>query len=247
VAPTEAPAQNPTPVPTAAPAAAPDSPPLVFEGTASIDHIVASSANDILVGGAGGDIFDGGEGTDTAKLSGNASDYTLTRIGGLILVSDRRGLDGSDLISNVERLQFGDMMIALDVDGNAGTALRLYQAAFHRMPDMSGLGFWIDRIDHGTDPAAIAFAFVQSSEFGQLYGANPTVEEFVGRLYQNALNREPDGPGYQWWVDTIKATGQALDEQLKTSLLMAFSNSSENIATVVGSHPTGVPYTAFGG
>jgi hypothetical protein len=34
--------------------------------------------------------------------------------------------------------------VALDVDGAAGQAYRLYQAAFDRAPDKNGLGYWIN-------------------------------------------------------------------------------------------------------
>jgi uncharacterized delta-60 repeat protein len=261
-APTAAPTAAPTPVPTSEPSAAPtaapteapslppDTPPSGFnlvQGTSSADIIRTEGSNDLLIGGGGNDVLDGGAGQDTARLSGNASDYVLTRVAGGVLITDRRGVDGSDLVNNVERLQFGDTMVALDVDGNAGAALRLYRAAFDRAPDSSGLGFWIDKIDHGTSPTAIATGFVQSQEFSKLYGVAPSVEEFVGNLYRNALGREPDGAGYQWWVDTIKNSNQPLDEALKVTLLLAFAESTENVATIVGSYPTGVPYTPPGG
>ena len=48
-----------------------------------------------------------------------------------------------------ERLTFSDANIALDIDGNAGQAHRIYKAAFDRAPDLGGLGFWINTLDNG--------------------------------------------------------------------------------------------------
>jgi hypothetical protein len=77
-------------------------------------------------------------------------------------------LNGSTTtLANVERLQFSDQTVALDIGGNAGESYRLYQAAFNRTPDKVGLGYWIDAMDHGNSLMHVAGSFIDSAEFRQ--------------------------------------------------------------------------------
>jgi Ca2+-binding RTX toxin-like protein len=62
---------------------------------------------------------------DTAVFSGRMANYTIG-IGGLdgatfdgsIVVTDNVGLDGTDILRNIERLQFADQLVILDPRGN---------------------------------------------------------------------------------------------------------------------------------
>jgi hypothetical protein len=78
-----------------------------LSGLAGDDELNGLGGDDALVGGAGNDLIDGGLGTDTAVYSGNRSAYTISVSGGVTTVS---GPDGTDTLSNVERLQFADML-----------------------------------------------------------------------------------------------------------------------------------------
>ena len=102
------------------------------------DVINGNAYDNVLKGYGGNDKIDGGQGTDTVYLSGLKSQYQITRNGTSITTS---GPDGIDTLLNVERLVFDDK--ALGFDGNIATGYRLYQAAFNRVPDQSGLGYWI--------------------------------------------------------------------------------------------------------
>jgi Ca2+-binding RTX toxin-like protein len=62
---------------------------------------------------------------DTAVFSGPIGNYTISfgTIGGgfdgSVIVTDRVGLDGTDTLRHIERLQFADQLIVLDARGNA--------------------------------------------------------------------------------------------------------------------------------
>src|SRR5437764_432758 len=135
----------------------------------------------------------------------------------------------------VERLQFSDQMVALDIDGDAGQAYGLYQAAFHRTPDKAGLGFWIEAMDQGHPLQEVANAFVTSQEFTNLYGANTTNAQFVTALYQNVLHRTPDQAGYDFWLQGLQTASRA-------QVLIDFSESAENQAQVSSSIQNGIGY-----
>src|SRR4051794_23476783 len=94
------------------------------------DRLTGSLADDRLVNRSGDDIVDGGSGRDTLEYSGARADYTVTRSATGFTVDDHGGLAGHDDIRNVERLQFADDKLAFDVDGNAGTAVKVLGAVF---------------------------------------------------------------------------------------------------------------------
>ena len=91
-------------------------------GNAGSNRISGNSGNNILTGGLGNDWLDGAGGTDTAVFSGNKGQYTVTMLS--MGVFEVRGPDGTDILHNIEFLQFADQKIALPAatrqDGTAG-------------------------------------------------------------------------------------------------------------------------------
>lgn len=65
------------------------------------------AGNDILRSSVGSDTLDGGSGADTAVFTGMRSAYTISLSGGVTTVSNG---EASDTVTNVERLQFADMV-----------------------------------------------------------------------------------------------------------------------------------------
>lgn len=126
----------------------------------------------------------------------------------------------------------------LDTDGNAGQAYRIYKAAFDRAPDSGGLGYWIAQMDKGMGVVEVAARFIDSSEFGELYGQNPSNAEFLTKVYSNVLDRTPDTGGLEWWVNEMN------NNPTKTwqKVLADFSESSENQANVASLIANGIQY-----
>ncbi|MCC2954010.1 DUF4214 domain-containing protein [Massilia sp. IC2-477] len=202
------------------------------------------SGNDILNGGKGNDLLSGGEGIDTVSLSGKRADYGLVRAGDGYQLADRRaggGSDGTDTLSGIERLDFDDVDLALDIDGAAGQAYRLYRAAFDRPADLPGLGYWIGVIDRGASSQAIAAGFASSDEFKTLYGTAPSNADLVGRLYQNVLHRAPEQAGFDYWVKLLDTGVLGLRD-----VLVYFSESTENRDAVASLIADGIPYQPYG-
>ncbi|HYD28116.1 M10 family metallopeptidase C-terminal domain-containing protein [Brevundimonas sp.] len=77
----------------------------VLNGDVGRDTLNGGADDDLLTGGGENDTIDGGAGTDTAVFSGNRAAYTVSVNSGVTTVT---GPDGTDTISNVERLQFAD-------------------------------------------------------------------------------------------------------------------------------------------
>ncbi len=93
----------------------------------NVENIIGGSGNDQIIGdansnnffgGAGNDILNGGLGTDTALFSGTRSDYFIrTSLDGLSrqIIDLRDGApEGTDIVVNLEILQFSDSAIYTD-------------------------------------------------------------------------------------------------------------------------------------
>lgn len=213
------------------------------------DTRYGGSGNDVLSGGngdqyfsglGGNDRIDGGAGTDLMGVRGLRADYTLARDGATITLHDTKGRDGTDTLSGVERLRFADGSVALDHDGIAGQAYRIYQAAFNRTPDKGGLGFWMHFMDGGMTVDQVAAGFMASPEFIAMYGATPSNAQLVDKLYQNVLHREGEAQGVKFWND-------ALDSKMITQAqaLAMFSESPENQAALIGVIEGGISYDPY--
>lgn len=215
-----------------------------LQGGIGNDHLAGGAGNDFLIGGGGSNVLDGGRGLDTVLYTGTRADYEISFAADGKWVDDKRGglQGGRDALFNVERLEFADGALALDI-GNSGVAAqtyRLYRAAFDRVPDEGGLGFWISRIDAGVDLRTVASEFVRSAEFRDLYGAAPDNAAVLRELYLNVFDREPDEGGFAFWLDVLNSGRAPLAE-----VLLEFSGSAENIGATVDLIAEGIPYQPY--
>ena len=107
---------------------------------------------------------------------------------------------------------------------DSGEMFRLYNAAFARFPDASGLEYWINQYSSGVnDSRAVASSFLVSAEFQERYGDNVSNEQYVETLYVNVLGRDYDQEGYNYWVRNLN-----VGIETRYELLLGFSESAEN-------------------
>lgn len=219
---------------------------------------INSSANtagtagaDLLKPGAGSNAIDGGAGIDTVVYAGSRANFTVAQEDWGFGITDKNigsGSNGHDSLINVERIQFDDGYLAIDVDGIAGQLFRLYSAAFGRPSDDVGMGFWMNRMETGSSLRQVSREFMVGGdgtgqkEFIEKYGANPTDEAFVTKLYNNVLGRDPDADGFNFWMNALKSDTVTEHTTLRAQIMVDFSDSVENIAKVVGTLEHGVAY-----
>ena len=198
--------------------------------------------NDTLVGhDALYDILFGGAGIDRALYRQASSAFTVAKNGpGMTVAAKDTGT--IDYLDGVERIQFSDVSYAYDIDGAAGQAFRIYRAAFDRAPDLTGMGFWLSRIDKGVPLIDIAGGFAASKEFAELYGSAPTNAELVTRMYTNILHRDPEPGGYAFWLDVLETKKADL-----ATVLASISESAENQQAVAELIANGIAYTPYAG
>ncbi len=203
--------------------------------------ITATARNDVITQNAASNSIDGGAGRDKVVYAKTAAGYQVTMKDGVATVRDLSGADGTDTLVNVERVQFGDTAVALDIGGTAGQAYRIYQAAFARTPDLPGLGYWLAMMDNGQSLGSVASGFVTSKEFRDVYGASPSNREIVEKFYLNVLQRPGEKAGVDYWTEVLDKHQATLAD-----VLAGFSESGENQAALVGVMANGVAYTPYG-
>jgi len=197
------------------------------------DQYIGSNGNDHFYAWPGNDTYSGGAGIDTVHYNAAKTDFAISSSG---TIATAKGLGKSDTMFDIERVQFGDgSKLALDVSAgqNAGSAYRLYQAAFDRKPDAAGLNYWTNDLDNGASIQQVAKGFVASAEFKTL---NPGLnqQQMINSFYQHVLHREADAAGAKYWDDSMSA-GMSASE-----VLVSFSESQENINNTAAALNNGV-------
>ncbi|TWI69187.1 reprolysin-like metallo-peptidase family M12B [Pseudoduganella lurida] len=195
-----------------------------------------TAGNDLLAAGTVA-IIDGAAGIDTVVFAGTLASANITRSGGVVDVTPAGG--ATSTLLQVERLQFSDMSLALDLDGISGQLYRLYEAVFAREPDVAGMGFWLAKEAGGMSLTSIASGFLQSPEFTAVYGTDPTNALFVTKLYENVLHRAPDAAGFAFHVANME---HGLSRE---QVLLGFSESLEFTQNLAPTLPVGVQFVPW--
>ena len=173
----------------------------VLTGNNAANTLSGLAGNDTLEGRGGNDTLDGGNGFDTAKFNGVASSYHITENGAQVIVT---GPDGTDTLTNIEQLSFGDLSssiadrLLLHLNQDPDAAAAAVDPATHNRS-----AGWVE----GRDPSAsVDLAAVDGLEYIASYSdlitafrtevaASPTPEDigamhYIGNGY--AEHRAPD-------------------------------------------------------
>jgi hypothetical protein len=184
--------------------------------------------------------FTGTNALDVLQINGNRANYSITHTGiDAYTVTKPNGT--VDNLVNVDRIKFADATVAIDIEGHGGQVFGLYQAAFNRLPDSGGLGFWINALDGGSTLNAVTNSFISSPEFIATYN-NLSNAGFVNQIYLNVLHRQSDPGGAAFWQHGLDSG--ATD---RPTVLLNFTQSAEfqgNLAAQIGN---GFSYTPWFG
>lgn len=102
-----------------------------FRTAAAISQaLIGTAGNDRLQARTGNDAIDGGNGIDTVLFGSPRANWNVQVSGTTWTVSDKSGNGGADTLTNVERIEFSDQKLALDLAGNAGKVAKILGAVF---------------------------------------------------------------------------------------------------------------------
>lgn len=176
-----------------------------------VDKTVSLIVNDTIKGQPGTDFFDGGLGLDTVVYNGPMERYTINKTGNRYVVSEPTGSDDTDYLINIERLQFSNTKVALDMKGNAGDAARLIGALLgpSYVKDKALAGVVIGLLDQNYSTQTIATLGLGTSTYIGLAGSSSN-EDFVKHVFKNVIGRPPVEAELQTYVGMLSAgTSQA--------------------------------------
>jgi Ca2+-binding RTX toxin-like protein len=168
---------------------------------------VSLVVNDILKGQPGTDFFDGGLGLDTVVYSGPQERYTINKSGNRYVVSEPTGSDDTDYLSNIERLQFSNGKVALDVEnGNAGEAAKLIGALLGPtyVKDKALAGIVINLLDQKYSSDTIANLGLATPMFLSMAGSSSHTD-FVKQVFTNVVGRAPTPSESSTYVNMLEA------------------------------------------
>lgn len=162
--------------------------------------LTGTMGSDVLKPASGQVNIDGLAGLDTVVLSQARSGYTVQASASGYVVA---GKDGSATytLSQVERLQFTDTRLALDLTGNAGITAKVLGAVFGAAsvttrPDYVGIGLKL--LDSGTSYLSLMQMALDAS-----LGASATPAQVVSLLYTNVVGSAPSASELNYYTGLL--------------------------------------------
>jgi len=183
----------------------------------------------------GDERFVGGAGVDVLSYELSRSSYEVSKSGNLFVVTDNVGNGGVDVLTSIERLQFKDVKLALDLNGNAGDVVKSLGAVFgataiKNHPEYVGLG--LTYRDAGMSYQALMALALKAANL-------TSPESIVAQLWLNVMRKEGSPSELQPFVQTLKAGTPPED------LGVLAANTAQNLINInlVGLTNSGVVYS----
>lgn len=213
-------------------------------GGSGNDTLIGNSSDNTLSGRGGNDAIDGAAGIDIASYTGARANFALAKTATGYTVSSLTGAEGTDTLANIERLQFSDRNIALDLSGSghAAQTVEILGAAFGRsfVSNKDYVAAGLNLFDAGWSFLDVCAAAIGTAEFTSLAGSTGNVD-FVKAIYRNVVGVLPQQADLNYYVGQLQGSGGQLS---KADLLGLAATCAENLANIdlVGLQQTGVEY-----
>jgi hypothetical protein len=217
----------------------------------SLNSVIGTKGNDLLKGLGGPDVvrsrvsdtIDGDAGFDTAVFTGNRSTYAITQAASGYDVSVNSASQIHTAVTSVERLQFADTRVSLDLgDGDpGGMTARLIGAAFDRsnlVPSLAGAG--IRLFEQGHSFLEVAQMAINTDLFLSLAGSHSNVD-FVNAVYRNIVGTLANTDVRDSFVRLLQGSGGTMS-QAELLLLAAYAPENAVNVDLVGIQRTGLDF-----
>jgi hypothetical protein len=211
-----------------------------FEGSSYTfstgDGVVGTSGNDSFTAASGHYQIDGAGGLDTVDFSGLRANYAVSHAAGSFTVTASDGSSVIDL-SHVERLQFSDVNLALDLDGHAGETAMVLGAVFgaDAVGNQAYVGIGLQLLDGG-----FSFDGLMQLALDARLGSGASHTDVVDLLYENVVGSAPNPEAEAYYVGLLDS------QQVSTAGLGIVAAETElNLSNIdlVGLTATGLLYT----
>ncbi|TRW98936.1 Ig-like domain-containing protein [Candidatus Methylobacter oryzae] len=205
-----------------------------YNFTTLANTVTGTANNDSLTGGsAGNKTINGGLGIDKVVYSGLRADYSVAKTGNNFTTSYATG---SDSLVNIERLQFSDTKLAIDLDDNAGLTAKILGAVFGpvSVSNKQYVGIGLAFLDSGKSYSDL----VQTALNAKLGTGFSNAAE-VSLLYQNVAGVQPSAADLNYWTAALNS-GQF--SQISLAQMAAELSLNTTRINLVGLQQTGIEY-----
>jgi len=204
------------------------------------DLLSGDDGRDTLQGQAGNDTLDGGGDIDNALYQEAMSQYSLVNSDGNIRITGPDS-DGDDTLVNVERLHFSDTSLAFDIEGNAGTVVKmlgvLVDPQSPELKTLTGRGLEL------LDTEGMSFEAAMEVMLGVVVGIDRTNEGVVTALFNNLVGADPSPADLELVVGLIE---NGSFTQASLAVLAAEHPLNTDTLGLVGLATTGVEFVPYG-
>jgi subtilisin-like proprotein convertase family protein/subtilisin family serine protease len=214
-----------------------------LRGMRGDDMLAGGAGNDVLNGGAGSDNLDGGAGLDMAVFTSTRAEANVVRTPtGYNVIDSIASRDGVDFLAGIERLQFSDKAVALDLGSGqaAGNAARIIGAAFGTdyMPEYGGAA--VSLFDAGYTMGDVAEVALRTNLFLSLAGSRSNAD-FVNLVYFNVVGALPSAGDRDLCVGLLQGSGGSLS-QAEFLVFAANTRINEVNIDLVGLQQSGLEF-----
>jgi Ca2+-binding RTX toxin-like protein len=179
------------------------------------NNIEGSLGNDTLCGGLGNDTLDGGLGIDTAIWNFASNQYQLTRTDLDWYLTDKKGVDGTDTVSNIEKLQFTDRTVIIESQSHGSYSdipSDLYQffiTAFNAAPGVTYMDQLADayrwfKTSEANPAKKIVDTFTTKTQFTDVYSPTLTHTDMATQLINNIVKSSATTTAKSQAIEDIK-------------------------------------------
>lgn len=188
----------------------------------SIENIIAGQSDDILVGNNRSNNLDGGPGIDTVIVEAQRNQFSLTKTASGYTLAEKKNSDHKDKLKNIERLEFTDYKLALDLDGQAGDVAKMLGAVFgaSAVTNQSFTGAGLTRMSQGLSYEQLGELAIQST------GLTDN-EAIVALLWKNLFGSEPKDAEISPYVNLLNN-----GEISRGALAVLAADSSYNLQNI---------------
>jgi len=193
-----------------------------------------SSTSDVFVHLSGNDKFIGNGGLDFAQIEGQSSAYALSKTGTNYFLKGSDTKSGSVTLAGIGRISFTDKSIALDLDGNAGTVVKVLGAVFGKASsaNKSYVGIGLSYVDKGMSYGDLAALALNAA-------GSKTPDQIVTTLWTNVIGSTPSATDKAPFIQMLASGTKAGD----LAVMAADSSFNTNNINLTGLVQSGIEYT----
>ena len=216
----------------------------ILTGSLITDQIFGLAGHDTLMGLGDDDTLDGGPGIDTAWYTDVRAHFQFTKsVSGDWTVQDTQGAEGTDRLHDIERLQFADKKIALDLNPNenAGLALEfLGVLAPELISAPSVVGAILNLADQGSGLQGLFQLALDLGLVSQIAGAG-TNTAVAQMAFRNVIGAQPDAMTTDRLLSFMDGRVASFSQAEFLTAIASLEVNQDHIG-LVGLQQTGIEY-----